>query len=409
MTSNRTRIRCSTWIAALALFSACSSENEPDASGSGGQPATGGSTPTGGKSTASGGAATGGTISAKGGTTGGSLSATGGAATGGSSAVAGAGAGGQPNSGGAGGVVGGSGGNGNAGGSSGAGAAPGGAAGAGGAATAGSGGSGGSGGSVGGGAGGSPLAPVADYAAPGPFKTSTQAGTGPDGTYTVIRPATLGADGFLHAPITFGPGTGMEVSQLSGLLERFASHGFVVIGRQLTGGPRDAVTRMRMTAGLDWIIAQNSVAGSVFEGKLDVKRAVAMGYSVGGTGAVEIGGHEAIATVVSIHGHQAKGDLHGPLLLIGGTDDVMGDDRSWLAPTYDDSQVQTFFGTVVGANHGYIQGTVNGVPGGVETPAMVAWLRYWIYNDQDAKKYFYGDDSVMWRSPWTDPKRKNWQ
>jgi hypothetical protein len=303
-------------------------------------------------------------------------------------------------------LTGGSAGSGNSGGSSDAGASSGGAAGAGGAPTAGA---GGSGGSVGGGAGGSPLAPVSDYSAPGPFKTSTQAGTGPDGTYTVIRPATLGEKGFLHAPITFGPGTGMEVSQLSGLLERFASHGFVVIGRQLTGGPRDAVTRMRMTAGLDWIIAQNSVAGSVFEGKLDVKRAVAMGYSVGGTGAVEIGGHEAIATVVSIHGHQAKGDLHGPLLLIGGSDDVMGDDRSWLAPTYDDSQVQTFFGTVVGANHGYIQGTVNGVPGGVETPAMIAWLRYWIYNDQDAKKYFYGDDCVMCRSPWTDPKRKNWQ
>jgi dienelactone hydrolase len=166
---------------------------------------------------------------------------------------------------------------------------------------------------------------------------------------------------------------------------------------------------MRMTAGLDWIIAQNSVAGSVFEGKLDVTRAVAMGYSVGGTGAVEIGGHEAIATVVSIHGHQATGDLHSPLLLIGGSDDVMNNGMSWLAPTYEAAEVQTFFGTVVGANHGYIQGTVNGVPGGVETPAMVAWLRYWIYNDQGAKSYFYGDDCVMCRSPWTDPKRKNWQ
>jgi dienelactone hydrolase len=201
----------------------------------------------------------------------------------------------------------------------------------------------------------------------------------------------------------------MQVSQLSGLLQRFASHGFVVIGRQLDGGPGDAQTRMRMTSGLDWIIAQNSTAGSVFEGKLDVKRAVAMGYSVGGTGAVEIGGHEAIATVVSIHGHSARGTLRGPLLLIGGTEDVMGSGMSWLAPTYEGSMVQTFFGTVVGANHGYIQGTVGGVPGGVETPAIVAWLRYWIYNDQGAKNYFYGDDCVMCKAPWTDPKRKNWQ
>jgi hypothetical protein len=277
--------------------------------------------------------------------------------------------------------------------------------------TAGLGGSGGQGGAAGGGAagaGGSPLPPVTDYADPGPFDTVTQANTGPDGTYTIIRPNPLGEDGFLHAPITFGPGTGMQVSQLSGLLQRFASHGFVVIGRQLDGGPGDAATRMRMTNGLDWIIAQNTVGGSVFEGKLLVTKAVAMGYSVGGTGAVEIGGHPAIATVVSIHGHGAEGDLRGPLLLIGGTEDTQSNGMSWLAPTYEDSQVQTFFSLVVGADHGYIQGTVGGVPGGVETPAIIAWLRYWIYNDQGAKNYFYGDDCVMCASPWSNPQRKNW-
>ena len=195
---------------------------------------------------------------------------------------------------------------------------------------------------------------------------------------------------------------------MSGLLQRFASHGFVVIGKRLDGGPGDAENRARMTNGLDWLIEQNSTAGSVFEGMLDPDHAAAMGYSVGGTAAVEVGGHQAIATVVAIHGHSAEGDLHGPLLLIGGTDDVMSDGRSWLAPTYDASQVQTFFGTVVGADHGYIQGTVNGVPGGVETPAIVAWIRHWIYNDQEAASYFTGDDCVMCDSPWTNPQRKNW-
>ena len=253
------------------------------------------------------------------------------------------------------------------------------------------------------------LPPTDNYADFGPFETTSQANTGPDGTYTIVRPETLGADGFLHAPITFGPGTGMQVSQMMGLLERIASHGFVIIGRQLEGGPGDPLTRSRMIGGLDWIIAQNTTAGSVFEGKLDVEHAAAMGYSVGGTGAVEIGGHEAIATVVSIHGHGAEGELRGPLLLMGGTDDVMGSGESWLTPTYEASQTATFFSLVVGADHGYIQGTHGGVPGGVETPAMIAWLRYWIYNDQAAKRYFDGDDCVMCSDPWTNPQRKNWQ
>ena len=64
----------------------------------------------------------------------------------------------------------------------------------------------------------------------------------------------------------------------------------------------------------------------MLEGKLDVGAGCRwMGYSVGGTGAVDIGGHKAITTVVSIHGHSAKAELHGTLLLMGGSNDVMRD------------------------------------------------------------------------------------
>ena len=254
----------------------------------------------------------------------------------------------------------------------------------------------------------SPLPPTDDYSAFGPFETVSEPSTGPDGTYTIVRPAALGADGFLHAPIIFGPGIGSQVQSLMGLLERIASHGFVIIGRPLNGGPGDAENNRRMIAGLDWLLEQNTTAGSVFEGKLLVERAAAMGYSVGGTAAVDIGGHEAIATVVSIHGHSADGDLHGTLLLLGGTNDVMRDGRSWLAPTYEAAEVPTLFSLVEGANHGYITRAVDGVQGGVETPAMIAWLRYWIYGDQAAKSYFFGDDCRMCSSPWTNTQRKNW-
>ncbi len=257
------------------------------------------------------------------------------------------------------------------------------------------------------GAGGSPLPPITDYSAPGPFPTTMQQNTGPGGKYTIVRPQTLGQNGFLHAPITFGPGIGMEVTGLGGLLARFASHGFVIIGTRLDGAPNAAANRTAMLDGLNWIIQQNTTAGSVFEGKLDVTHAISMGYSVGGTAAVEIGNHAAVATVVSIHGHKATSALHGPMLQTSGTKDTVG--LPMQQYTFDNSQVQTFLGTVSGADHGYIQTTVGGVPGGVQTPAIVAWLRYWIYNDAGGRRYFIGDDCVMCTAPWTNPQRKNWQ
>jgi dienelactone hydrolase len=252
------------------------------------------------------------------------------------------------------------------------------------------------------------LPPTSDYSASGPFATISEGNTGPDGTYTIVRPETLGKDGFRHAPIIFGPGIGGSMDSMMNLLQRIASHGFVIIGRRLDGGPNNPENNRRMIAGLDWLIEQNTKAGSMFAGKLDVEHAASMGYSVGGTGAVDIGGHKAITTVVSIHGHSAKAELHGTLLLIGGSNDVMRDGKSWLAPTYEASQVQTFFSLVDGANHGYPARSVDGVQAGVEAPAMIAWLRYWIYNDQAAKRYFFGDDCVMCKSPWTNTQRKNW-
>jgi hypothetical protein len=226
---------------------------------------------------------------------------------------------------------------------------------------------------------------------------------GPDGKCTAFRPKTLGENGFLHAPIVFGPGIGMQATQLKELLLSFASHGFVVIGTGvLNGGPNDPGNRSQMQAALTWIVGQNSQSG-IYQGKLDVKHAISMGYSVGGTAAVEIGGDPAVATTVSIHGHVATSAMHGPLLQTSGTNDTVG--RPMQQQTFDKSQVQTFFGTVTGADHGYIQQN----SGGAERPAITAWLRYWIYNDTGAKHYFWGDDCVACTTPWVDPQRKNWQ
>ena len=356
--------------------------------GSGGATGTGG-TKTGGTTGSGGSAATGGTSSTGGSVPTGGSSATGGTSTGGVTGAGGSGSGGRSSTGGT--II-------AAGGT--AGRATGGAPGTGGIP-----GTGGVGIDAGvGPACASTLPAITDYTAlAGPFATTTESNTGPDGKCVIYRPKTLGENGFLHAPIVFGPGIGMQASQLSGLLLSFASHGYVVIGTGvLNGGPNDPANKAAMVNALNWILQQNDKAGT-YQGKLATKCAISMGYSVGGTAAVEIGGEAAVATTVSIHGHVATSAMHGPLLQTSGDLDTVG--RPMQQQTFDKSQVQTFFSTVTGADHGYIQSN----NGGVERPAIIAWMRYWINGDTGAKKYFWGDTCVCCVAPWTDPQRKNWQ
>jgi hypothetical protein len=259
-------------------------------------------------------------------------------------------------------------------------------------------------GGTGGSAGGPTLPPITDYKSMGPFTTTVDRNTGPNGMYTVFRPQTLGQNGFLHAPIVFGPGIGQQVTVHTTMLTNFASHGFVVVGTPvLNGRPGDAANRTTMLNGLNWIVAQNTAQGSIYQGKLYADHVVSMGFSVGGTSAVEIGGEPAVATVVSIHGHRATAALHGPMLQTTGTGDTVG--LPLQQATYDMSGVQTFLATLTGAPHTYIE--MNG--GGEERPAILAWMRYWIYNDAGARNHFFGDTCVLCRAPWENPQRKNWQ
>jgi hypothetical protein len=218
----------------------------------------------------------------------------------------------------------------------------------------------------------------------------------------VIRPDPLGEEGFLHAPIIFGPGIGQSVNVHTQMLTNFASHGFVVVGTPvLNQGPGGADNLAKLQAGLDWILEQNDAPGT-YQGKLWVDHAVSMGFSVGGTSAVQVGGDPAVLTVVSIHGHTAEADLHGTMLQTTGTQDTVG--MPLQQSTYDMSQVPTFLATLTGAPHGYIEQA----GGGEERPAIVAWMRYFIYSDMGAESYFFGESCVLCMSPWENPQRKNW-
>jgi hypothetical protein len=255
-----------------------------------------------------------------------------------------------------------------------------------------------------------------DYSANGPLPTKIVDSTGPDGMYTVYRPATLGANGFKHPVATWGNGITTDPSFYPGLLGAVASHGFVVIASNSS-----SVTTDLMIKGLDWMLAQNSAAGD-YQGKLNPTCLVTFGYSLGGGASVGAGAHANVVATSSMHGVTGPANaLHAPLLLLTSQTDTFVTPDGFVTPTFTASTVQTFYGTLTTAgdpgNQGHlipVDGALSLITSGganmAERAAVIAWLRLWVYSDQGAKKYFYGDDCILCKAPWlTPPQRKNWK
>jgi len=118
----------------------------------------------------------------------------------------------------------------------------------------------------------------------GPYVTATGTVTNASGTaiYDLFYPGDYGAVGFQSPIVTWGNGTGGTPAAVSVFLQHLASYGFTVIASTLpnTGSGNE------IDAAAHYLVAQDSVTGSVFYGHLNVNEVAAAGVSQGATGAV---------------------------------------------------------------------------------------------------------------------------
>jgi hypothetical protein len=255
---------------------------------------------------------------------------------------------------------------------------------------------------------GQTLPAMTDYTKDGPFTTMiASTTTGPDGGYTVVQPTTLGANGFKHPIATWGNGiTTTPTTYTTGnpaLLQRIASHGIVVVASNST-----TVTAADMTGGLDWMVAQNGASGP-YQGKLDTKCLVSIGYSLGGGAAVTVGAHPDIVTTVAFHPVISTPALKTPLLLFTSTTDTVNVPATFVTPIYDMSTVQTFYATLTDAgdpnNEGHliVASELDLIdPVDPEYAPTMAWLRLWLYGDEGGRDYFWGSNAKLCQLPdWT--------
>jgi hypothetical protein len=181
-------------------------------------------------------------------------------------------------------------------------------------------------------------------------------------------------------------------------LNHLASHGFVTICVNSLGeGPGGKGNLDAMQQGLEWLIAQNDEAG-IYQGKLAVDRAITMGYSIGATASTQLSSHAAIATTISIHGHDTMGDPHGPILLLTGTDDVIDANRNTLETLEEAPAI------LAALPIGHLDVPAELAAGGRYVAPITAWLRFFINGDENAKRFFWGAGCEMCSSPWITPE-----
>jgi len=232
---------------------------------------------------------------------------------------------------------------------------------------------------------------VADFSADGPFAT-TAGNEGPD--CRVYRPRTLGEDGLQHPIIIWGNGTGGTPTTYSGLLEHWASHGFVVAAARTS----NAGSGEEMIDCLDYLVEQNGRSSGTYAGNLNVNRVGSSGHSQGGGGSIMAGQDSRITATAPFqpyilglgHDTDSQDNQNGPMFLMTGSSDTLAGSALNGAPTFRRANVPVFWGELQGAGHFEPVGDAGDFRG-----PSTAWYRYHLMGDQNAVSVFVGSNCEL--------------
>jgi hypothetical protein len=215
------------------------------------------------------------------------------------------------------------------------------------------------------------------YAARGPLETDQMSIPG----YEIFYPAVM-QDG-AHPIITWGNGTLAIPLVYQGLLDHFASYGFVVIAStsSFTGSGQE------MLGGVDWLIDENSREGSPFFAKIDIDKVGATGHSQGGGGTINAGTDPRVICTAPIQPTPGRvTDLQGPMFLISSSEDRFVPEPWVTSSTYDPATVPTIYGIAQGSSH-----FTPLLDGGTMRGYLTAWFCAELLGHEEARTAFFGD------------------
>ena len=264
------------------------------------------------------------------------------------------------------------------------------------------------------------------YTALGTYKVSTaeyDSGNETYGKYLIWYPSEMKDGNATYPIVIIANGTGSKASTYKEIYNHLASWGFIVVGNE----DEDSRTGASSAATLDFILKLNQDANSDFYGKVDTDNIGITGHSQGGVGAINAvteqangGMYKAIFALSATSRYHAdelnkKADgwscdpskITIPCFMTAGTGTFDAGNMSeytssladgeaqgicplwWLNECYDamPDDMDKITAIHKDSDHGDIQYKADGY--------MTAWFRYYLMNDTEAGKVFYGESPEL--------------
>jgi hypothetical protein len=230
-----------------------------------------------------------------------------------------------------------------------------------------------------------------DYAAPGPYMVATKAVDlgGTLGAYTVFYPSNMETS-CPHPIAAWGNGTGVSdsTSTYAFFNNHAASWGIVVMAANNPNVGSGAWHK----AALDWLLAQNNDANSIFYKKLGTRAGVA-GHSQGGIGASAATQHANVQAEVCVQGGGTPKQGTAVICLTGTADQLNASCKA----VYTAATGPAFFANYEGGDHTTtptLAGWISKNPGTIQYVRLhTAWYRCFLADDSNACSLFKGGTS----------------
>jgi dienelactone hydrolase len=243
---------------------------------------------------------------------------------------------------------------------------------------------------------------------PNPTVSSLEASTGPYSVanQSVPRSASGFGGGTIHYPtntsgkmgaISIAPGFLAGESSIEWWGPRLASHGFVVITiatNSVFDQPSSRETQLARA--LDYVINQSNAGNSAISGMVDSTRVGAMGWSMGGGGALRLASGERLSAAIPLapwnQGRNSFNQLNTPTLIIACENDNVAQVNNHASPFYnaipnstDKALLEINDGAHSCANGG-------GTNGGLLGKYGVSWMKRFIDKDLRYDQFLCGPD-----------------